>query len=133
MKSIEHDTAVGTVKKSRRKFSTEFKRDLVAQTLAPGASVSGIALANGLNTNLLFAWRRQQLPVATATSQAVLLPIHLEAADDSASRTLAAPVATVFVPATASHIEIAFNRATVRLHGDVHCETLRLVLQCLAS
>ena len=43
----------------RRRFPVEFKRTLVDETCTPGASVSAIALANGLNTNQLFAWRRQ--------------------------------------------------------------------------
>ncbi|WP_342051365.1 MULTISPECIES: transposase [unclassified Cupriavidus] len=35
----------------RRRFSEAFKRDIVAQCMQPNASVSAIALANGLNTN----------------------------------------------------------------------------------
>ena len=41
----------------RRTFSGPFKRELVEQTLRPDVSVAGVALANGLNTNLLARWR----------------------------------------------------------------------------
>jgi transposase-like protein len=34
----------------RRRFSPEFKADIVAECLEPGASVSRISLENGLNT-----------------------------------------------------------------------------------
>ena len=37
----------------RRNFSGPFKRELVEQTLRADVSVAGVALANGLNTNLL--------------------------------------------------------------------------------
>jgi transposase len=69
----------GKARRQRRTFTREFKRDLVHQTLVPGASISGIALANGLNTNQLFAWRRRLLPQATVRP-AVLLPVEMEAA-----------------------------------------------------
>jgi transposase len=79
MTSSQAFTWPGTGKKVRRTFTANFKRELVEQTLAPGASISGIALANGLNANQLFAWRRKLLPQATAPSHAVLLPVRLKA------------------------------------------------------
>ena len=38
----------------RRRFSTQFKRGVVEETLVPGASVAAIALRHRLNANLLF-------------------------------------------------------------------------------
>ena len=40
----------------RRDHSPELKRELVRQCLLPGASVSSIALAHGINANLVFKW-----------------------------------------------------------------------------
>lgn len=40
----------------RRRFSREFKADIVAQCLEPGASVSRISLDNGLNANMVRRW-----------------------------------------------------------------------------
>ena len=40
----------------RRRFSPEFKADIVAECLEPGASVSRISLENGLNTNMVRRW-----------------------------------------------------------------------------
>lgn len=44
-------------KASRRSHDRAFKEDLVRQSLEPGASVSAIALRNGVNANMLFKWR----------------------------------------------------------------------------
>jgi len=50
----EHDSA-----RRRRLWSDEEKRQIVAETLAPGASVSIVARRHGLNANMLFTWRRR--------------------------------------------------------------------------
>ena len=64
----------------RRRFTQEFKRQAVEQTLAPGASAAGVALKYRLNANVLFKWRRQYLrELATAKARpAMLLPVTLE-------------------------------------------------------
>jgi transposase len=121
----------GTGKKARRTFTADFKRDLVEQTLAPGASISGIALANGLNANQLFAWRRKLLPQATATSHAVLLPVHLKEPIRVDDQSAASPIPVQ--DQRTGHIEITRHQTTVRLHGLVDHDTLRIVLHCLAS
>lgn len=43
----------------RRRYLAEEKRRLVAATLEPGASVAAVARQHGLNTNMLFNWRRE--------------------------------------------------------------------------
>jgi len=43
----------------RRSWSLEEKRRLVAETCAPGASVSMVARRYDVNTNMLFTWRRE--------------------------------------------------------------------------
>lgn len=40
----------------KRRHSEEFKNDLVRACSEPGVSVAGIALANGVNANLLRKW-----------------------------------------------------------------------------
>jgi len=41
----------------RRRHSAEFKAEVLAACEQPGASVSAVALAHGLNTNLVRKWR----------------------------------------------------------------------------
>gem|GEM_PF-3187897 len=45
----------------RRRFSGQFKLQIVKQSLEPGTSLSALALANGLNSNQVFKWRRDYL------------------------------------------------------------------------
>lgn len=43
-------------KKRRGRYSNEFKRELVKACEAPGVSTASVALANGVNANLLRRW-----------------------------------------------------------------------------
>jgi transposase len=43
---------------TRRRHSAELKAQILAACAEPGASVSRIAMENGLNANLVFKWRR---------------------------------------------------------------------------
>ena len=43
----------------RRRWSEQEKRQIVAQTLIPGISVSQVARRHNVNTNLVFTWRRK--------------------------------------------------------------------------
>ena len=61
----------------RRSFSGPFKRELVEQTLRTDVSVAGVALANGLNTNLLARWRRDYLIAQTVGTTPALIPVHV--------------------------------------------------------
>jgi len=53
--------AVGSADKlpPRRQYTLEFKRRLVEETFAPGASVSIVARRHDINSNLVFTWRRR--------------------------------------------------------------------------
>ena len=44
--------------RTRRRWSPEEKRQIVAQTLVPGMSVSQVARRYDINANLVFSWRR---------------------------------------------------------------------------
>ncbi|WP_082567618.1 transposase [Pelomonas sp. Root1217] len=76
-------------RRRRRDHSPELKRELVRQYLLPGASVSSIAMAHGINADLVFKWRREHLAVEASGSGPVqasapqLLPITLASATPS--------------------------------------------------
>jgi transposase len=114
MTSSQAFTWPGTGKKERRTFTADFKRALVEQTLAPGASIAGIALANGLNANQLFAWRRKLLPQATAPSDAVLLPVRLKAPLRADDQREVSPAPMPARDERTGHIEITRHQTTVR-------------------
>jgi len=60
----------------RRWYTAQFKREVVAQCLRPGASVSRISIEHGLNTNLVRKWvAREQRESGT---QVALLPVTID-------------------------------------------------------
>jgi len=120
----------------RRDHSSELKRELVARSLLPGASVSAIALEAGINANLLFTWRRAHrdaavlaAPNSLSTPSPVLLPVTIEVPQREAAAA-SAPAASRQVSGT---IEIDIGGARVRLRGVVDDATVRCVLQTLRS
>ena len=56
-----HERGLDTIelKKRTRAYPPEFKARLVAEADQPGASVVKVALAHGLNANMLHTWRRE--------------------------------------------------------------------------
>lgn len=45
--------------RARRRWTEADRRRLVAETLAPGATVHAVARRHGVNTSQLFTWRKQ--------------------------------------------------------------------------
>ncbi len=43
----------------RRQYSAQFKSQVVRESRAEGASVAGVALAHGINANIVHRWRRE--------------------------------------------------------------------------
>ena len=104
----------------RRQYSEVLKRQIVAETLAPGASVSIVARRHDVNSSQLFRWRRQLLPKAVVESGA-MVPVTMAPDGGRPRRTDREGV-----------IEIAFGcGARVRLRGEVSSETLRQVIELL--
>ena len=121
-------------KSTRRRHTTAFKRELVERSLQPGASVSAIALENGINANVLFRWRREHLRATASvqhesTEQAVLLPVQLAATVTPTRQEAATPRS----PMAAGLIEIDIGAARVRLRGAVDEANVRCVLQALRA
>ena len=63
-------------KHRRQSYSKAFKRRVVAETLAPGASVAGVARSHGLNANMIFLWRRDPR-FGPGGDGAAFLPVEL--------------------------------------------------------
>lgn len=118
-------------KPKRRRHAAEFKRELVERCLQPGSSVSGIALDNGVNANVLFRWRREHLRANDGLTKAVLLPV--EVAATTAGMTDKHGPVSLRSPIAAGTIEIDIGGAQVRLRGAVDEASVRCVLQALRS
>lgn len=66
---------------ARRRYSHELKAQILAQCDVPGASVAKVAMAHGINANVVHGWRKLAREgggaVATAVTQA-FLPVAIE-------------------------------------------------------
>jgi transposase len=108
-----------------RKHSLESKRAIAQQCLVPGTSVAGVALANGVNANLVRKWihKYRSGEYGEIGSSIALLPVTLSDVPATATSPSVAPVQ--------GHIDIELPSGHIRVHGRVDVETLRAVLTVL--
>ena len=137
MKSVTGSVAKRVMVR-RGRFTQEFKRQAVEQTLAPGASAAGIALKYRLNANVLFKWRRQYLrELATAKARpATLLPVTIEGSNavlPAGTPERIAAGKSARCSALPSFIEIEVFGALIRIKGAVEPSALRSVLEALSQ
>jgi transposase len=96
---------------ARRRYNEELKAQVVAACKEPGASVAGVALAYGLNANLVHKWRRGR-----GVRVAVALPLAAPTPDVAAS--LPRPVAefvAMSLPAAVASPQGAPKPADIRI------------------
>lgn len=122
----------------RRRYSKEFRRQVVQETLAPGASVAGVALRHRLNTNLVFTWRRKLLPtlVPARAKSVKLLPVTIADAGALVPGLTPEPVAASQRARRSrgrGAIEIECNGARIVVKGAIDGQVLRVVLEALVS
>lgn len=115
----------------RRRYTLAFKRQVVEETFAGGASVSMVARRHDLNTNLVFNWRRRYQDGTlggTAEAPAALLPIRVATApvDEAVQARLARAdnIAELELLLAAGH--------RVRVYGAVDPAVLRTALEVLS-
>jgi transposase len=58
-KGIQVDTMEHSKPAGRRRHDDELKAKVLSECEAPGASIAHVALAHGLNANLVHKWRRR--------------------------------------------------------------------------
>lgn len=64
----------------RRRHSKELKAQVLAECAQAGASVAGVALAHGLNANVVHKWRREAAARIDAVPVTGFIPLALPAA-----------------------------------------------------
>lgn len=148
------DAAVVVSDSSRKAFPTarrqhrspEFKRQIVEESFAPGASVARVARAHGVNANQVFSWRQlyrqgrlgtgssatpRLLAVRVAEAPCVPAPasgasVEARSQDAKSRRTGSGPAAE-----RAGTMQIELPKGRLRITGPVDRETLRVVLEAL--
>lgn len=119
----------------RRRYPLEYKRQVVQESLSPGASIAGVALAHGINANMLHNWRWQYRrgDFGAPSSMPTFVPVHV--APNGATSTMKPnlPVKNVERQGDArpSEIELVFNAARVVIRGAADPATLRCVIDAL--
>ena len=76
------DTMEDSKRGRRRRHDAELKATVLAECGVPGASVAQVAMAHGLNANLVHKWRRQAggAMVSVATPETTFIPVTMAAA-----------------------------------------------------
>ncbi len=64
--------------RKRRRYSRELKAQIIAECQVPGVSVAKVALAHGINANILHGWRKLARGPAPQTPQREFVPVPVE-------------------------------------------------------
>lgn len=110
------------VRRRHRSWPDALKREIVAASLVPGASVSLVARQYDVNTNLVFTWRKRLGEAAPAVPAPQMVPV------------VVVPDPPIAAPpiGSAEVIEIELPRGyRVRVGSNVKGAALRLVLDAL--
>ena len=115
----------GPTRRVKRRHSAEFKARVLAECAARGASVAGVALAHGVNANLVRKWIVTKRRTLAPTSTTPLLPVRITTEELT-------PVAIpqrsgVVRPGEAIDIELAGAR--IRVRADFDATVLGVVLR----
>ena len=120
------DTKQQPATTKRRQYSEALKRQMVAETLEPGASVSIVARRHDVNTNQLFKWRRELLPKEPRAEAegGPMVPVEIVPEPEPLPRRRRME--------RAGFIEIEFGcGARVCIRGEVAPRTLRQIIELL--
>lgn len=119
----------------RRTYTAEYKRSVVEQCAKPGVSVAGVALAHGINANLLRRWivrQRRALTGTMAASSAALLPVSVQRVSPGHETAADDDVSTTKPRRAGAGIEIELYGARIHLRGGVDAQVLCAVLDVLS-
>jgi len=113
---------------AKRFRSAEEKRQIVEDTLRPGASVTQVARAHGVNRDQVFHWRRlYRQGRLEGSGAAKLLAVRV------AGKRVGEAGRGARRGGSAGTMEIELPRATLRITGAVDVATLRAALEFLAA
>ena len=117
----------------RRRYSLEFKRRVVQESMASGASIAGVAMAHGLNANQLHNWRWQYRRggVGPLSATPALVPIHITGAPTVPQVAQTTPTFNEDHSSESGRIEIYLGSAKIVLHGAVDMRALQGAIELL--
>lgn len=118
--------------RGKKRFRTRAeRREIVEETLKPGASVSQVARAHDVNANQVFHWRRQyrEGSLDEAAKTTALVPVQISGAVQSliATRRGSKRAASRGL----GSIDIDLGRARIRIEGAADPDCVRAALEGL--
>ena len=123
-------------RKGRPNYPVEFKRRLAAAACEAGVSVSKLAMANAVNANMVFKWRRELgagLFDDAPAGVTKLLPVVLAAASVEVESDAATAPRSPSSSTAVAMIEIVIADAVVRVHGSADAVMLATIFQSLRA
>ena len=125
--SVLSPSAPDSGKPTRRRYTQDYKRQVVEQSLQPGASAAEVAREHHINANLLHTWRWHYrsglLSEASAQETTELIPVQLTSATSDAA------VAT----GAERLLSIRCGELHITLQGEIDPVTLKTVLASLLA
>jgi transposase len=111
------------VERRRRTWSADQKQRIIAESFAAGASVAEVARRYGLNSNMLFTWRRRERVVNDVAKTVNIVPVRVVEAT---------PTATATASASMSRMEIVlFGGERILVGADVDATALARIVKAL--
>lgn len=89
--------------RKRRRYGTEMKAQILAECDQPGASVAKVAMAHGINANIVHGWRKLAREAAAVSVAEQFVPVAV------------APVAPRVADERAIEVELRRGGITVKL------------------
>ena len=118
-----------------KRFRTKVeRRQIVEETLKPGASVSRVARAHDVNANQVFHWRRQYREGwfdEGGKKSTALVPVKLSRAVEPLMMERRRKSQTAAASTPAGSIDIDLGHARVRIEGAADPECVRAALEGL--
>ena len=120
----------------RRRFSEDYKAQIIEETLAPGAVVSEVARRHGLSPQQLFGWRRQArqpLEVTAGEDAPLFVPAVVDAALPAQAVRRRGRGRTRQADRNSGVIEVEIDGVTVRVGRGAEAKTVAAVLRALKA
>jgi transposase len=107
---LEVDTMQSEDRKRRQRYSAQLKAQVMAECEAPGASVARVAMAHGINANVVHRWRQWAREGGARRTRSSMTPV-------TAAATGFVPVVVSDAPpgAKAEEIHIELRRGATAL------------------
>jgi transposase len=123
----------GSAADPRQRRSIAEKRQIVEETLMPGASVARVARAHGVNANQVFGWRRLYRAGRLGEQKPGIKLLPVRVSERNSAPVVVEHTVTDVSQPQAGTIHIELRQAQVRIEGNADLALVRVLLECLRA